>query len=296
MIDKGQGNAEHRARGLEEWKRGDLNYFTIDQGWEKYTVEEHGVWRTLYERQQKVLPGRAVPVYLDCMKALDISADKIPDFRRINDILMAKTGWQVVGVPGLIPDEPFFELLANRRFPAGTFIRRPDQLDYIQEPDVFHDMFGHVPLLSHPVFADYLERFGRGGMKAAGLDAINEISRLYWFTVEFGLMKTDEGLRIYGSGILSSPRESVFSLDDPSPNRIGFDLKRIMRTLYRIDDFQESYFVIDSFEQLYGETAPDFTPIYKEIKKQEPIARGVLLDNDAILHNGTGEYHREKYS
>ena len=159
------------------------------------------------------------------------------------------TGWRVVAVPGLVPDDVFFEHLAHRRFVAGRFIRKPEQLDYLQEPDVFHDLFGHVPLLSDPVFADYMQAYGLGGLKALRLNALEKLARLYWYTVEFGLIAEPGGLRLYGAGILSSFGESQFALDDPSPHRIKFDLMRVMRTRYRIDDYQQNYFVIDNFEE-----------------------------------------------
>lgn len=288
-MDKGLGSAQNFTP-IDGWKRGDLDFFTIDQGWDDYTDEQHEVWSTLYKRQLEVLPGRAIDTFMDSLNTLGISQDGIPKFEEINEILMERTGWQVVGVPGLIPDEPFFELLANRRFPSGTFIRGKNQLDYIQEPDVFHDVFGHVPMLADPVFGDYMEAYGRGGLKAAGLGAIDMIARLYWYTVEFGLIQEEDGLRIFGAGILSSPTETVFSVESDSPHRIRFDLKRILRTHYQIDDFQDNYFVIDSFEQLFEETHQDFTPIYEEVAKLPIIQPGELAEGDDVVTKGTGEY------
>jgi len=268
--------------------------YTIDQDWERYSDEDHAVWRTLFERQAALLPGRVTPEFLDGMNRLEIAADGIPDFRRLNEMLDRATGWSIVAVPGLVPDAIFFEHLANRRFPSTCFIRSREQLDYLQEPDVFHDVFGHVPLLVNPVFADYMQAYGEGGLKAAGQDALTYLARLYWYTVEFGLVRTDEGLRIYGAGIVSSKGESVFCLDAPDPNRVAFDLMRIMRTDYRIDDYQETYFVIDSFEQLFDATAPDFTPLYAELKKTETVAPGTLLPTDTVLTRGTGAYWADK--
>ena len=169
-----------------------------------------------------------------------------------------------VCVPGLVPDEVFFDHLANRRFVSGQFIRKPDQLDYLQEPDIFHDVFGHVPMLTEPDFAAYMEAYGKGGQRAASLGMLPNLARLYWYTVEFGLMQEADGLRIYGAGIVSSATESVFSLEDPSPNRLGFDLERVMRTLYRIDDFQQVYFVIDSIEALKAVNAQGVTVVLVE--------------------------------
>ena len=200
----------------------------------------------------------------------------IPDFEELSERLTKLTGWSVVAVPGLVPDDVFFDHMANRRFVAGNFIRRPDQLDYLQEPDVFHDVFGHVPMLADPVFADYLAAYGRGGQRALGLDALKYLGRLYWYTVEFGLIAEPEGLRIYGSGIVSSYAETRFALDDPSPNRIALDLARVMRTEYRVDDFQQNYFVIPSFEELLRLTVEtDFAPLYEELKALPdiPVAR-----------------------
>ena len=218
--------------------------WTIDQGWEKYTTDDHAVWKTLFERQTKLLRGCACKEFVQGMRDLPIGADQIPDFRRLSDVLMKHTGWQVVAVPGLVPDEVFFEHLANRRFPAGQFIRKRNELDYLEEPDVFHDVFGHVPMLLNPVIADYIQAYGVGGLRAQQLGVLPNLARVYWYTVEFGLVTQADGLRIYGSGIVSSYTESVFALDDPSPNRIRFNLERVMRTRHRIDDFQETYFVL----------------------------------------------------
>ncbi|HZK90859.1 MAG TPA: phenylalanine 4-monooxygenase [Stellaceae bacterium] len=270
--------------------------WTIDQGWEAYTAAEHGVWRTLYERQANLLPGRACAEFLAGMQALAIGADAIPDFHRLSDALMPRTGWRVVAVPGLVPAEIFFEHLANRRFPAGQFIRRPDQLDYIEEPDVFHDVFGHVPMLMHPALADYLQAYGEGGLRAQRLGALDQLSRVYWFTVEFGLLAQDESLRIYGSGIVSSHAEARFALDSPSPNRLGFDLARVMRTRYRIDDFQESYFVIDALDDLLRLAEIDFAPFYRRAKTLPEIDAGDVRDGDRVIARGTGSYHSGKRS
>ena len=210
--------------------------WTIDQGWDRYTAAEHQVWITLYERQTALLPGRACDPFLKGLDALDLHRAGIPEFGRINEELKRLTGWTVVAVPGLVPDDVFFEHLANRRFPAGRFIRKPEELDYLQEPDVFHDVFGHVPMLTDPTFADYMQAYGEGGLRALHLGQLHNLARLYWYTVEFGLLQTPAGLRIYGAGIVSSHAESIFALDDPSPNRLGFDLGRVMRTPYRIDD------------------------------------------------------------
>ena len=268
--------------------------WTIDQGWELYTPAQHAVWKALYERQLALLQGRACDEFVHGMRTLPIDAEQIPDFRRLNDALMKTTGWQVVAVPGLVPDEVFFEHLANRRFPAGNFIRRADELEYLEEPDVFHDVFGHVPMLMHPVIADYIQAYGQGGLKAQRLGKLPQLARVYWYTVEFGLVQQPDGLRIYGSGIASSYAESVFAIDDPSPNRIRFNLERVMRTNYRIDDFQECYFVIRDLEELLELAHIDFAPIYARIGVQKELDPGELLPTDEVISRGTGRYHLSK--
>ena len=269
--------------------------WTIPQNWAHYTPEEHATWDKLFERQAKLLSGRASEAYLRGLDVLKLSKPGIPDFEELSERLMKLTGWQVVAVPGLVPDAVFFDHMANRRFVAGNFIRRPDQLDYLQEPDVFHDVFGHVPMLADPVFADYLEAYGRGGLRAMHHDALKYLGRLYWYTVEFGLIEEPEGLRIYGSGIVSSSAESRFALDDLSPNRIRFDLKRVMRTQYRIDDFQQNYFVIPSFDELLRVTIEtDFVPLYREIAAKPDIQIGHIMPEDDVITTGTQEYARNR--
>lgn len=268
--------------------------WTIDQNWESYTAEEHAIWKTLYERQKKLLAGRACDEFVAGMDALPIGADHIPDFRRLSDVLMRQTGWQVVAVPGLVPDEVFFEHLANRRFPAGQFIRKANQLDYLEEPDVFHDVFGHVPMLMNPVIGDYIQAYGKGGLRARQLGVLDLLARVYWYTVEFGLIEQADGLRIYGAGIGSSYTESIFALDDPSPNRVRFDLERVMRTHYRIDDFQETYFVIRNLDELLDLAKIDFASIYERVKGQPELEPGTILDTDVVLARGTAAYHNMK--
>ena len=267
--------------------------WTVPQDWAKFTPQEHATWDTLFARQAQLLPGRASNAWARGLDVLKLSKPGIPDFEELSERLMKLTGWQVVAVPGLVPDEVFFDHMANRRFVAGNFIRRPDQLDYLQEPDVFHDVFGHVPMLADPVFADYLEAYGKGGQRAMQHDALKWLGRLYWYTVEFGLIAEPEGLRIYGSGIVSSYAESRFALDDPSPHRIAFDLARVMRTDYRIDDFQQNYFVIPSFDELLRLTIEtDFAPLYEELKQQPDIPVAEILPEDRLITQGTQDYAR----
>ena len=271
--------------------------WTIPQHWERYTAEEHAVWDTLFARQSALLPGRATPEYLAGLDILHLSRPGIPNFEELSEKLGKATGWSVVAVPGLVPDDVFFEHLANRRFVAGQFIRRPDQLDYLQEPDVFHDVFGHVPMLSHPVFADYMQAYGQGGLRAMQYGAIDKLARLYWYTVEFGLIRSGESLNIYGAGIVSSHGESIFALDDPSPNRIAFDMERVMRTKYRIDDYQHAYFVIDSFEQLLHATLDtDFAPLYARLATLPDLEVADILPEDRVITRGTQAYALAKAS
>ena len=257
--------------------------WTIDQNWQAYSDAEHARWTALYERQMELLPGRACDAFMQGLDRLDLHGEGIPDFKRLNEGLSALTGWTIVAVSGLVPDAVFFDHLANRRFPSGNFIRRQDQFDYISEPDVFHDVFGHVPLLADPVFGDYMQAYGKGGLRALGLHNLDALARLYWYSVEFGLIATPDGLRIYGAGILSSPGESCFALDSAKPNRIGFDLTRIMRTLYKIDDFQETYFVIDSFDQLFAATQQDFGPIYEGLVGLPDLGTRDVLAGDSLI-------------
>jgi phenylalanine-4-hydroxylase len=263
----------------------------VAQPWDSYSADDHATWGTLYQRQRELLVGRACDAFLQAQDAMGMSPQAIPRFEQLNEVLGAATGWTLVGVEGLLPELDFFDHLANRRFPVTWWIRRPEQIDYIAEPDLFHDLFGHVPLLMNPLFADYMQAYGRGGVKAhaIGPEALQNLTRLYWYTVEFGLIDTPDGLRIYGAGIVSSKGESLYSLESAAPNRIGFDLARIMRTRYRIDTYQKTYFVIDSFEQLMQATAPDFTPLYAQLSREQPIAAGEVQAQDRVFQRGSGE-------
>jgi phenylalanine-4-hydroxylase len=265
--------------------------WTVPQEWAAYSMQDHETWDILFARQSAQLPGRAARAFLRGLDVLRLSRPGIPDFLELNARLTAATGWRVVAVPGLVPDAVFFDHLANRRFVAGNFIRRRDQLDYLQEPDVFHDVFGHVPMLADPAFADYMQAYGEGGLRSLGLGALDRLARLYWYTVEFGLVREDEGLRLFGSGIVSSHGESRFALDDDSPNRIAFDLERVMRTRYRIDDYQQVYFVIDSFEDLLRQTVTtDFAPLYARLAVLPDLAPESLLATDRLVSRGTQAY------
>ena len=257
----------------------------------RYTADEHAVWDELYARQMEILPGRAASAFLAGLERLDLARGGIPQFDRLSEELGALTGWSVVPVPMLIPDHVFFWHLANRRFPAGNFIRSRTEFDYIREPDVFHDVFGHVPMLADPVYADYMQEYGRAGWKAMRHNRLKSLGALYWYTVEFGLIQESAGLRVYGAGILSGPAEAVYSLEAQSPNRIMLNVDRVMRTDYVIDDLQPTYFVIESFEQLYHDTVDrDFDRLYRSLSPGFTYANSAVIDIDDVLHRGTQEY------
>ncbi|MSO69298.1 MAG: phenylalanine 4-monooxygenase [Alphaproteobacteria bacterium] len=267
---------------------------SIEQDWAGYSETEHATWRALFARQKGLLPGRAADAFLNGLSRLPIFGEGIPDFDALNEVLFKTTQWRLVAVPGLVPDEVFFDHLANRRFPAARFIRRPEQMDYLEEPDIFHDVFGHAPMLMLPAFADYMQAYGKGGLRALRLGVLERLARVYWYTVEFGLVQEKAGLRIYGSGIVSSRSESMFCLEDPSPHRLAFELRRVLRTRYRIDDFQECYFVIRGFDQLLELAEIDFTPIYRSVETLPDIAPGDLSADDRVITRGTGAYHKTK--
>jgi phenylalanine-4-hydroxylase len=287
-------NSTPRRVEHQQTDKGSVPVYTtavVEQPWASYVREDHATWATLFRRQQEILVHRACREFLDNQRQFGMTPDAIPKFDDLNRVLKMTTGWVLIGVEGLLPELTFFDHLANRRFPVTWWIRKPEQIDYIAEPDLFHDLFGHVPLLLNPVFADYMRAYGCGGVKAhsIGAEALVNLTRLYWYTVEFGLIKQSDGLRIYGSGIVSSKGESIHCLESPAPNRIGFDMQRIMRTRYRIDTYQKTYFVIDSFEQLMDATRPDFTPIYDALRKQESVPAGNILQSDFVYNSGSGE-------
>lgn len=273
------GQTEHALRGDYSNMRPD---YTVLQDYRRYTAAEQDLWKRLYARQSALVPRYACQEFTDILSTLNFGSG-IPHFDEINARLFPATRWNLVAVPGLLPDEVFFTHLANRRFPVSVWLRTPPEFEYIVEPDIFHDFFGHVPMLFNPVFADYLEAYGKGGVKARGLNALNYLARLYWYTVEFGLISTSHGLRTYGAGILSSSGELPYSIESAKPNRIRFDLLRVMQSNYKIDTFQETYFVIDSFKQLFDATAPDFTPHYAELKGREDIAANGVIAQDELV-------------
>ncbi|KAA2235184.1 phenylalanine 4-monooxygenase [Salinarimonas soli] len=268
--------------------------YLVPQGFESYTETDHETWRILARRQRDILQGRIADTFLDGLDGLGIGGTGIPDFRVLNERLRAASGWEVVAVPGLVPDLVFFKLLADRKFPAGFWIRKPEQIDYIEEPDIFHDVFGHVPLIMQPVYADYLEAYGKAGLASQAYGGLHRLARLYWYTVEFGLARTPQGLRIVGAGIASSPGETIFALESASPNRVGFDLARVMRAKYRIDDFQETYFVLDGVDAWPALDLERLIPLWREIDAQTDLEPGTVLPEDRLVSCGDGSYHRAK--
>ena len=273
------GAADRPPRG--DYSRAGADY-TCTQNHDSYTAADHDTYRRLYERQAALLPGLACDEFISALPLLGVK-DRIPRFEEINERLHKATGWEIVGVPGLIPEVPFFTLLANRKFPVTDWIRTPEEFDYIVEPDIFHDLFGHVPLLFNPVFADYVQRYGQGGLKANDLGSCELLSRLYWYTIEFGLIRQPQGLRAYGAGILSSSGELRYAVTSPEPQRVPLALDRTMRTRYKIDSYQQTYFVIDSFKQLFDMTAPDFAPVYDRVKALPELAADATLENETLI-------------
>ncbi len=239
-------------RALAATSRRCADDWLVPQLWETYTEAEHNTWLTLCDRQMRVLQDRACKPYLRGLETLDLRGDGIPDFERLGDRLASLTGWRIVPVAGLVPDDVFVALLARRLFPAGRFIRSAHQLDYIAAPDAFHDVFGHVPMLTDPAFADFMQAYGEAGMCAALTGRLETLARLYWYTAEFGLVADAEDARIYGAGIASSSAECLHALEAPEVERRPFDLAEAMATSYRSDIMQPLYFVIPSFEVLVG--------------------------------------------
>jgi len=268
--------------------------FTVDQEWISYSAAEHDRWDRLFKRSQETLRDRACDEFIAMMNALKLSDSGIPHMEKLSERLEKITGWCVVPVAGLVPDGIFFNHLANKRFPAGAFIRSEQEMDYLEEPDIFHDIFGHVPLLANPIYSDFMQAYGKGGQRATQLGQLPHLARLYWYTVEFGLIRTKAGLRIFGAGIVSSTAESLFALESDSPNRVGFDLERVMRTKYVIDNFQRTYFVIDSFEQLLDDCYQDFGPIYERIRLAPDIEACELIDNDEVIARGNLSYFKDR--
>ena len=244
--------------------------FTVTQQMTDYTAEEQARWLRLVSRQLALIPTRACREFIDAVAKLDMLRG-IPDFAAVNIALKAATDWQLVAVPGLLPDDVFFTHLANRRFPVTVWLRSEAEFDYIVEPDIFHDFFGHVPMLFTPVYADHLQAYGHGALKAKRLGGLDWLARLYWYTIEFGLIRENGEVKAYGAGVLSSPKELIYALESNAPKRAPFDVMTIMRTPFLIDDVQSAYFILESFEQLHHDTAPDFTPYYAALRADFPV-------------------------
>lgn len=273
------GQTDHALRGDYSQMQAD---YTVLQDYARYTAAEQDLWKRLYARQSVLVPQYACNEFIESLNTLNFGAG-IPHFDEINAKLRPATGWTLVPVPGLVPDDVFFTHLANRRFPVSVWLRKPEEFEYIVEPDIFHDFFGHVPMLFNKVFADYLEAYGKGGVKAKGLDALDYLARLYWYTVEFGLIRTRDGLRTYGAGTLSSAGELPYCIESHQPNRIRFDLLRVMQSKYKIDTYQETYFIIDSFRELFDATAPDFTPYYAQLRSRRDLAANETIAADILV-------------
>lgn len=272
-------------------------HLIIDQGWKEYTADDHDTWKILFERQMEVLRPRVCQEYLSALDILGFTPFKIPNFHDVNDRLRALTGWEVVATRGLVKSKAFFDMLKDRKFPSGNFIRKKSQLDYLEEPDIFHDLFGHIPLLSNPSYGESMHEYGVGGTRALQYKTTKNLARLNWWTIEFGLIRKPEGLKIYGAGLISSLGEAKYCLDDPSAHHIQFNLERCMRTRVYINDFQPCYFAIDSFEDLFNQAVhTDFSPMYKKFKglagesTLEELLPFDLQPQDMVIRKGTLEY------
>ncbi len=256
--------------------------FTVAQDWGSYSPAMHDRWRRLYARQFALAQRFAAPQFLACLSRLDC-ANAIPRFDRANRILHAATGWRLVAVPGYIPDDCFFDHLANRRFPVTRWLREEHELDYLVEPDIFHDFFGHVPMLLDPAIAEFLAAYGSGGKRAMEFNALEMLARIYWYTIEFGLIDEGAGLKVFGAGIISSAGETAYAIEDPDVLRLCFDPERIMRTDYHIDRYQSCYFVVDSLDQLVrGLVDLDFGPIYEAWRGTAPFPAGQVQPGDRL--------------
>lgn len=248
----------------------------MEQVYENYTTEDQQVWKILYDRQIKNLPSAATKAYMEGLKKTEFRPEMIPDFAATNKVLRETTGWELAVVPGIVPDYTFFELMSNQKFPATTWLRKMEELDYLEEPDMFHDVFAHVPLLTNQSFVDFLKELSIIGLDYCGNDyAIEILSRIYWFTVEFGLIRENGQLRIYGAGILSSAGETKYSISH-EPQHHEFDVQQMANTPYRKDVFQTEYFIIDSYEQLY-ESIPLVKEILAEMVEKHARANATTL-------------------
>lgn len=271
--------SDHALRG--DYSRAAAD-FSMPQDMNAYSAQHHDLWRRLFDRQVSLAKTHACPEFLEGLKDLDVAAG-IPDFEQTNRALRRRTGWELIAVPGLIPNDAFFTHLANRRFPVSWWIREEREIDYLVEPDVFHDFFGHVPLLSHPVFADYMQAYGQQGLAAQAAGQVQRLSRLYWYMVEFGLIKGAQGLRAFGAGILSSFGETRYAIESSIPHRVRFDLGRVLRSEYRIDTYQATYFVVEDFEELFEASRGDLLPLYDELRFRLDVPADARLPEDVVV-------------
>lgn len=271
--------------------------WTIDQGWERYTDQEHATWRTLYQRMTKLMKGRACELFERGIKELPMDSEQIPNFVELSERLYKHSGWTVVAVPGLVPDNVFFEHLANRRFPSGCYIRRPHEMDYQEYPDVFHDIFGHIPLLMYPLMGDFIQSCGKAAVKAHQLnqtDLLERIARLYWYIVEVGLVREEDGIRSFGAAIASSEKEILFALEDRSPNLVKFDATRVMRSEFWIYDLQQTYFVLNDMNDLIKIAQLNLETLAAKLAGTPDIELGELIEEDQVIQRGTLRYHEQK--
>lgn len=269
-------HTDNQLRGDYRQARAD---FTVDQHTVVYSEAEHALWRRLYARQSQMLQTYACREFRDGLALMD-AADGVPDLDAVNARLEPVSDWRLVAVPGFIPDEQFFRHLAARRFPVTVWLRTPEEFDYLVEPDIFHDFFGHVPMFFDPRFAEYAQRYGEQALRLLERGALPLLARLYWYTIEFGLIDGDEGLRVYGAGILSSGGETPYAIESAEPVRPRLDLARCMRTEYRIDSFQKTYFVVRSFDELTEMMSRDLSTLVAQLQAQPLLAAGQLYDGD----------------
>lgn len=272
-------NTRSELRGDYSRARAD---FTVEQAWHSYSEAEQALWRRLYARQSQLVAGYACREFGAGLASTDC-ASAIPDLDRVSDALTRASGWRLVAVPGFIPDDQFFRHLAGRRFPVTVWLRKPEEFDYLVEPDIFHDFFGHVPMLFDRRFGDFVQRYGEQGLRALEVGALPMAARLYWYTVEFGLIDDADGLRAYGAGILSSGGETPYSVESAAPLRVRFDMQRCMRTRYMIDDYQKTYFVIRSFDQLADAMSQDLPAIIERLRGEPELEPDRLYPGDAAV-------------
>jgi len=270
----------------------DITKCYIDQRYEGYTAENQETWQILFDRQMAFLKDNASQTYLKGAEIINLRRDRVPPLTDINARLWPLTKWQSRAVPGYLPPKAFFACLARREFPTTIVIRPKESIGYLPEPDIFHDIFGHVPMLMHPAMGDFMQAYGEGGLRAMRLGVLEKLARVYWYTVEFGLVEEDDQLRIYGSGIASSFAECNYCLHSPVPQRLRFDLHRVLRTDYRIDDFQACYFVLDHFDQLLDLAQIDFAPYYARAAACEVLHPAASLPTDRVCAPPLQHLHR----